>query len=307
MGVFAPLVGIVGAGGPLACGSGLMAKVKGTDQVTVCFFGDGAAEQGTMHESMNLAAIWKLPVIFVCENNQYGMGVAPTIDALNPPNKARKIDAVLATMERWRWMPRDLGKTHVVLNIPDYYLRVYNGGEKVWQTKVVVGKPDHETPLLTETMKFITLNPTWNVPQSIIYKELLPIYETSDPQIFARQGLKVERNPDGSVRASLRPIAGTRARVSFELVGDRGATGLVPLPGGRVSSPPPQPTSRAVAMAREGRKRVMFAGSERRGRGRCHRDTAARGRALQRAGPRAALRPAHYPALRDAPSPAPRM
>ncbi len=63
--------GIVGAGGPLACGSGLMAKVKGTDQVTVCFFGDGAAEQGTMHESMNLASIWKLPVVFVCENNGY--------------------------------------------------------------------------------------------------------------------------------------------------------------------------------------------------------------------------------------------
>jgi TPP-dependent pyruvate/acetoin dehydrogenase alpha subunit len=63
--------GIVGAGGPLACGSALMAKVKGTDQVTTCFFGDGAAEQGTMHESMNLASIWKLPVVFVCENNGY--------------------------------------------------------------------------------------------------------------------------------------------------------------------------------------------------------------------------------------------
>ena len=63
--------GIVGAGGPLACGSGLMAKVKGTDQVTACFFGDGASEQGTMHESMNLASIWKLPVVFVCENNGF--------------------------------------------------------------------------------------------------------------------------------------------------------------------------------------------------------------------------------------------
>jgi len=63
--------GIVGAGGPLACGPGLMAKTLGTDQVTVCFFGDGASEQGTMHESMNLAAIWKLPVIFLCENNGY--------------------------------------------------------------------------------------------------------------------------------------------------------------------------------------------------------------------------------------------
>lgn len=63
--------GIVGAGGPLACGPGLMARVLGTDQVTICFFGDGAAEQGTMHESMNLASIWKLPVVFVCENNGY--------------------------------------------------------------------------------------------------------------------------------------------------------------------------------------------------------------------------------------------
>jgi pyruvate dehydrogenase E1 component alpha subunit len=63
--------GIIGAGGPLAVGSGLMAKIKKTDQVSVCFFGDGAAEQGTMHEAMNLAAIWKLPVVFVCENNGY--------------------------------------------------------------------------------------------------------------------------------------------------------------------------------------------------------------------------------------------
>ena len=63
--------GIVGAGGPLACGPGLMAKVLGTDQVTICFFGDGASEQGTMHESMNLASIWKLPVVFICENNGY--------------------------------------------------------------------------------------------------------------------------------------------------------------------------------------------------------------------------------------------
>jgi TPP-dependent pyruvate/acetoin dehydrogenase alpha subunit len=63
--------GIVGGGPPLACGAGLTAKVKGTDQVTACFFGDGASNQGTTAEGMNLAGIWKLPVIFVCENNRY--------------------------------------------------------------------------------------------------------------------------------------------------------------------------------------------------------------------------------------------
>ncbi len=123
-----------------------------------------------------------------------------TIEAMNPPSRDRQVDATLATMERWRWMPRDLGKTHVMLNIPDFHLRVMNNGAQAWQTRVVVGKPTQATPLLTETMKYITVNPTWNVPQSIIYKELLPIYETSDPQIFERQGLKVERNPDGTVR-----------------------------------------------------------------------------------------------------------
>jgi pyruvate dehydrogenase E1 component alpha subunit len=63
--------GIVGGGNPLACGAALTAKVHGTDAVTICFFGDGASNQGTFHESLNLAAIWKLPVVFVCENNGY--------------------------------------------------------------------------------------------------------------------------------------------------------------------------------------------------------------------------------------------
>ena len=63
--------GIVGGGIPIATGAGLTARQLGTDQVAVSFFGDGAANQGTFHESLNLAAIWKLPVVYICENNQY--------------------------------------------------------------------------------------------------------------------------------------------------------------------------------------------------------------------------------------------
>lgn len=63
--------GIVGGGFPLACGAALTAKYKKTDNVSVCFFGDGANNHGTFHEGINLAAIWKLPVIFVAENNGY--------------------------------------------------------------------------------------------------------------------------------------------------------------------------------------------------------------------------------------------
>ena len=63
--------GIVGGGIPIATGAALTAKQLGTDQVAVSFFGDGAVNQGAFHESANLASIWKLPVIYVCENNQY--------------------------------------------------------------------------------------------------------------------------------------------------------------------------------------------------------------------------------------------
>jgi pyruvate dehydrogenase E1 component alpha subunit len=65
---------VVGAGLPIAVGAGLTARLKKTDQVTACFFGEGASNQGTFHESLNLASAWDLPVIFVCENNLYAMG-----------------------------------------------------------------------------------------------------------------------------------------------------------------------------------------------------------------------------------------
>lgn len=63
---------IVGSGLPVATGAALGAKMQGLDRVTLCFFGDGAAAEGTFHESLNLASIWNLPVVYVCENNGYG-------------------------------------------------------------------------------------------------------------------------------------------------------------------------------------------------------------------------------------------
>ncbi len=63
--------GIVGGGIPIATGLGLAIKKKKEDKVVVCFFGDGAANQGTFHESLNIASLWKLPIVYVCENNLY--------------------------------------------------------------------------------------------------------------------------------------------------------------------------------------------------------------------------------------------
>jgi len=67
---------IVGAGMPISGGAALSIKMRGSDQVVACFFGDGASNQGAFHESLNLSSVWKLPVIFVCENNLYAISVA---------------------------------------------------------------------------------------------------------------------------------------------------------------------------------------------------------------------------------------
>jgi TPP-dependent pyruvate/acetoin dehydrogenase alpha subunit len=64
---------IVGSGIPVAAGAALGAKLQGLDRVSLCFFGDGAAQEGTFHEGINMAAVWKLPVIFLCENNGYAV------------------------------------------------------------------------------------------------------------------------------------------------------------------------------------------------------------------------------------------
>lgn len=132
-----------------------------------------------------------------------------TVAAMNGPHRssARDIDIIIANMERWRWLPRELSNSqnaHVILNIPDFTLKVYRNEGVLWQTRVVVGKPNTPTPILSETMKYITVNPTWNVPPSIVYNEYLPALQ-QDPTVLQRMGLKLSQNRDGSVHISQPP------------------------------------------------------------------------------------------------------
>ena len=83
---------VVGAGLPIAVGAGLSARLRKTDQVAACFFGEGASNQGTFHESLNMASTWKLPVVFVCENNLYAMGTRQSA-VMNIENIAERATA----------------------------------------------------------------------------------------------------------------------------------------------------------------------------------------------------------------------
>jgi len=140
---------------------------------------------------------------------------AKTIRELNGPPHSQQIDTIIANMERWRWYPRDLGKAHVIVNQPDFTLRVMHDGAQVWTTRIVIGKPTMQTPLLSETMKYVTINPTWNVPPSIVYNEYLPALQ-QDPTVLSRMGLKVVTERDGSVHISQPPgEANALGRIRF--------------------------------------------------------------------------------------------
>jgi murein L,D-transpeptidase YcbB/YkuD len=128
----------------------------------------------------------------------------------------QQIETVIANMERWRWYARDLGDAHVVVNQPDFTLKVMHRGAQVWTTRIVIGKPSMPTPLLSETMKHITVNPTWNVPPSIVHNEYLPAL-AQDPTVLSRMGLRVSYS-GGHVSISQPPGPGNalgRIRFNF--------------------------------------------------------------------------------------------
>ena len=98
-----------------------------------------------------------------------------TVAALNDEAQGNggKIAEVVVNMERWRWLPRDLGELHVFVNVPDFHLDVMKAGKSIHHARVITGRPENQTPIFSETMKLVVVNPYWHVPQSIIRKEMM--------------------------------------------------------------------------------------------------------------------------------------
>ena len=206
------------AGGPSRISTGQSLKIGMTDPRVPMLrerFGVAGGDDTTYDKALS-EAVKK----YQQQRGQQPTGVVTNalVDALNGPRRDHDADIIIANMERWRWLPRDLDKAYVMVNIPEYILRVVDHGSLAWSTRVVVGQPGEKaTPLLTETMKYITVNPTWNVPPSIINNEYLPAY-AQDPTVLDRMGLKMERNRDGTIHIYQPPGAGNalgRIRFNF--------------------------------------------------------------------------------------------
>ena len=117
--------------------------------------------------------------------------LTPRTIAMLSGGQPSKLEAeIVANMEVWRWVPRELGRDHIEVNIPDFTARLYRGETLAYSTRVVVGKTDTPTPIFSNKMQFLIVNPYWNVPLSIINKEMLPKL-AADPDYFARHGYEL--------------------------------------------------------------------------------------------------------------------
>ena len=105
-------------------------------------------------------------------------------------NPSGHLDTIRMNLQRWRWMPRDLGDRYVFVNVPAYQMQVIEGNDPVLAMRVIVGDPKHQTPLFDDEMTTVVLSPNWNVPESIIRKEMLPKL-VDDPGYLERQDIQV--------------------------------------------------------------------------------------------------------------------
>ncbi len=100
---------------------------------------------------------------------------------------------IVLNMERWRWLPPDLGDTHVFVSVPDFRLDLMRNGASVHQARVIVGKPATQTPIFSDAIDHLIVNPSWYVPPSILKKEFLPNLQ-KDPGYAAKRGYEVVRS-----------------------------------------------------------------------------------------------------------------
>ncbi|TVR11324.1 MAG: murein L,D-transpeptidase [Salinarimonadaceae bacterium] len=122
-----------------------------------------------------------------------GIVGSQTLAALHAEDPARREADVIANMERWRWLPRDLGARSIVVNIPEYMMRVLDGDEVVNETRVIVGRPDAPTPIFSDAMNHVVVSPSWTIPPSILRKEVLPGLR-ADPLWAEKRGYQVFRD-----------------------------------------------------------------------------------------------------------------
>ncbi|HEX8547310.1 MAG TPA: L,D-transpeptidase family protein, partial [Cytophagaceae bacterium] len=118
-----------------------------------------------------------------------GIVTGKTLEALNV-TVGERIEQILINMERWRWVPQMTSENYFVVNIPEYKLHVYEKNKEVWTMNVIVGKAATFTPIFNDEMEYVVMSPYWNVPQSIVDNELLPLLK-KNPIVLDKEDMEM--------------------------------------------------------------------------------------------------------------------
>ena len=159
-----------------------------------------------------------------------GVVGAGTRRALNGGKVRGNPKKLLANIEQWRWMPHNMGKMHVLVNIPEFRIRVYKNGKVVHKERVVVGKRTNQTPIFSENMKWIEFHPSWYVPQSIKVREIGPSISRRGNGFLRNMNMKVTC-PNDSYRRRKKNNFWNSSPAPRRRISDIGKCQVVQLPG----------------------------------------------------------------------------
>ena len=169
--------------------------------------GDNGSRVAALRERLSLdgysgVAKWEYPTLFDETLEQalkrfqlhHSLNATGTLDAATRAelnvSVERRMEQLEVNLERWRWLPQDLGRRYILVNIPTFKLEVVEDGSVVLDMRIVVGTANNPTPVLNDKVKHIALNPYWNVPRDMLLKEMLPRIR-SDPSYLARGNYRV--------------------------------------------------------------------------------------------------------------------
>ena len=110
--------------------------------------------------------------------------------ALAIEQQPENVERIKMNMERWRWAPRDLGDRYILINVPSYQMQVMEKDQPALAMRVIVGDPEHQTPLFSDEMTYVVFSPYWNIPPDILRQETLPRV-VSDPEYLQRNNIEV--------------------------------------------------------------------------------------------------------------------